>query len=232
MRRSELAREIDAEDDDEDYHSLVAWPEHPDLISVLMHLILLPLKFMVWVSTPDVRRDGRKGEEKYALCIVMCFFWLIALSYLMASCVELLGDWLHISSMIMGMTVSAAGTSFPNVFASIIVARQGLGNMAVSNALGGNVFNIFMGLGLPWLLYCLLSPSFSGYMEDGHRFMYFGMRFGGVLFPVVILLVLMVGNLVLLLATGWKLYKSHAYVFIVIYLVFLVWVFAGAVSPF
>ena len=38
----------------------------------------------------------------------------------------------------------------------MIVARQGLGNMAVSNALGGNVFNIFMGLGLPWTLYTLL----------------------------------------------------------------------------
>eukprot|EP00662_Eupelagonemidae_sp_cell21_P038481 gene38481-63535_t len=60
-----------------------------------------------------------------------------------------------ISELVMGLTVSAAGTSFPNVFASMLVARQGLGNMAISNAFGSNVFNIFVGLGFPWFLVCL-----------------------------------------------------------------------------
>ena len=46
----------------------------------------------------------------------------------------------------MGISVSAAGTSFPNLFASMVVARQGLGNMAVSNALGGNVRLVFHGI--------------------------------------------------------------------------------------
>ena len=47
---------------------------------------------------------------------------------------------------VMGISVSAAGTSFPNLFASMVVARQGLGNMAVSNALGGNVRLVFHGI--------------------------------------------------------------------------------------
>ena len=64
-----------------------------------------------------------------------------------------------ISDFIMGVVFAAAGTSFPNVFASMVVARQGLGNAAISNALGGNVFNIFMGLGLPWLCYCFLGSE-------------------------------------------------------------------------
>jgi len=51
---------------------------------------------------------------------------------------------------------AAAGTSFPNVFASMVVARQGMGNAAISNALGGNVFNIFIGLGLPWIFYIII----------------------------------------------------------------------------
>lgn len=65
----------------------------------------------------------------------------------------------HAPALSMGITFSAAGTSFPNVFASMVVARQGLGNCAVSNALGGNVFNIFMGLGLPWLFYTLVGSD-------------------------------------------------------------------------
>ena len=34
--------------------------------------------------------------------------------------------------------------------ASLIVAKQGLGNMSVSNAFGSNTFNIFIALALPW----------------------------------------------------------------------------------
>ncbi|TNN30562.1 Sodium/potassium/calcium exchanger 3 [Liparis tanakae] len=36
--------------------------------------------------------------------------------------------------------------------ASLIVARQGMGDMAVSNSIGSNVFDILVGLGLPWAL--------------------------------------------------------------------------------
>jgi sodium/potassium/calcium exchanger 4 len=47
----------------------------------------------------------------------------------------------------------AAGTSIPDALSSIAVARDGLADMAVANAVGSNVFDIWLGLGLPWLLY-------------------------------------------------------------------------------
>ena len=52
----------------------------------------------------------------------------------------------------MALTILAAGTSVPDMFASIMVARQGRGEMAISNAVGSNIFDILVGLGLPWLL--------------------------------------------------------------------------------
>ncbi|KAF7221459.1 sodium/potassium/calcium exchanger 3-like [Nothobranchius furzeri] len=52
----------------------------------------------------------------------------------------------------MGITFLAAGTSVPDCMASLIVARQGMGDMAVSNSIGSNVFDILVGLGLPWAL--------------------------------------------------------------------------------
>ena len=57
----------------------------------------------------------------------------------------------------MGLTVTAAGTSLPNLFASLIVAKQGLGNMSVSNAFGSNTFNIFVALAFPWSVGCYMS---------------------------------------------------------------------------
>ena len=40
----------------------------------------------------------------------------------------------------------------PDAIGSLLVARNGHGDMAVSNAIGSNVFDILLGLGLPWLL--------------------------------------------------------------------------------
>jgi Ca2+/Na+ antiporter len=52
----------------------------------------------------------------------------------------------------MGLTVLSAGTSVPDALSSIMVAQRGLGDMAVSNALGSNVFDILLGLGIPYFL--------------------------------------------------------------------------------
>ena len=47
---------------------------------------------------------------------------------------------------IMGLTLIAAGTSVPDLITSVIVARKGLGDMAVSSSLGSNLFDICVGL--------------------------------------------------------------------------------------
>jgi Ca2+/Na+ antiporter len=52
----------------------------------------------------------------------------------------------------MGLTFLAAGTSVPDTLASVLVARQGVGDMAVSNSIGSNVFDILLGLAAPWAL--------------------------------------------------------------------------------
>lgn len=43
------------------------------------------------------------------------------------------------------MTILAAGTSIPDLITSIIVARKGYGDMAVSSSIGSNMFDITVG---------------------------------------------------------------------------------------
>jgi Ca2+/Na+ antiporter len=149
----------DSDDDfDEEHGELIEWPgSDASFLTVVVHVSLLPLKFLLWATVPDVRHKWRRNW--YMASIASCVGWLAVLSFVMSISVEALAHTIGISDTVAGLTISAAGTSFPNVFASMIVARQGLGNMAVSNAMGSNVFNIFMGLGLPWLLYCLFPPD-------------------------------------------------------------------------
>jgi Ca2+/Na+ antiporter len=45
------------------------------------------------------------------------------------------------------------------MIASVTMARRGYGSMAVSNALGSQIINIAIGLGLPWLLATLFQDN-------------------------------------------------------------------------
>ena len=45
----------------------------------------------------------------------------------------------------MGLTFLAVGTAMPGLIASVIVAREGLGDMVVSATVGSNLFDITVG---------------------------------------------------------------------------------------
>lgn len=64
-----------------------------------------------------------------------------------------IAESLGISSLVIGLTVVAIGTSLPELATSIIAIRRGERDMAVGNIVGSNIFNIGMVLGLPAILF-------------------------------------------------------------------------------
>lgn len=62
---------------------------------------------------------------------------------------------LHISELIVSLTIVAAGTSLPEAVASITAARRGETDLAVGNIVGSNIMNISGVLGLS----AILAPS-------------------------------------------------------------------------
>ena len=65
---------------------------------------------------------------------------------------EELAHDLHMTESTIGLVFSSAGTSFPDFLTSLIVAKKGMADMAVSNAFGSNIFDMLLGLGFPWFL--------------------------------------------------------------------------------
>ena len=53
-----------------------------------------------------------------------------------------------LSQTLIGLTIVALGTSLPELVTSIVAARKNEVDMAVGNAVGSNVFNILMVLGI------------------------------------------------------------------------------------
>jgi sodium/potassium/calcium exchanger 5 len=117
---------------------------------VLATAIALPLSFAFGLTIPTCSTPDKKGW--YIVTFTMSIIWIGILSYFMVTWASKLGCMLGIHPAIMGVTVLAAGTSVPDAIGSLIVAREGQGDMAVSNAIGSNVFDILLGLGLPWML--------------------------------------------------------------------------------
>lgn len=54
---------------------------------------------------------------------------------------------LGVSDAVIGLTVVAAGTSLPELAASLVAALKGRTDMALGNVIGSNIFNIFLVLG-------------------------------------------------------------------------------------
>ncbi len=94
-------------------------------------------------------------NNQFVYTFVVAIVLIAGLSYVLVESAVNIGHILHINPTIIALTVLAAGTSIPDLLSSIIVAKQGRGDMAVSNAVGSNIFDILFGLGFPWLIVLL-----------------------------------------------------------------------------
>ena len=111
----------------------------------------------------------------------------------------------------MGLTLLAAGTSVPDALSSLAVARKGHGDMAVSSSIGSNVFDILIGLPVPWFLATTaVGMSHVDINSDGLNIM-------------VLMLFVMVGLVIVTIrACGWILTRKVAWMKMGMYGVFMV----------
>lgn len=54
---------------------------------------------------------------------------------------------LHVSELVIGLTIVAVGTSLPELATSLIASVRGHGDIAVGNVVGSNIFNLLLVLG-------------------------------------------------------------------------------------
>ncbi|KAK1785244.1 hypothetical protein P4O66_018639 [Electrophorus voltai] len=149
----------------EEQKSVFSMPEH-DVMRILW-VLSLPVIVLLYLTIPDCRRHFWK--KWYILTFLMSAVWIAAFTYVLVWMVTVVGETLGIPDTVMGLTLLAAGTSIPDTIASVMVAREGKyaitiiklkkpcfslvgkGDMAMSNIVGSNVFDMLC-LGLPWFI--------------------------------------------------------------------------------
>jgi len=120
----------------------------------ITYIVLFPIIFPLWLTLPDTR--GERGKKFFYITFIGSILWIAAFSYLMVWWSTITGNAFSIPPEVMGLTFLAAGTSIPDLITSVIVARKGFGDMAVSSSVGSNIFDVTVGLPLPWLLFTIV----------------------------------------------------------------------------
>mmetsp|Transcript_69703 Transcript_69703/g.130099 ORF Transcript_69703/g.130099 Transcript_69703/m.130099 type:complete len:538 (-) Transcript_69703:119-1732(-) len=168
---------------------------------------------LFWCDVKDIKK-----EKFWVPCFIMAMLWLAFFSYSMVfvmgkitACIPAL------SSMLLGVTVGAIGTSLPNAMGSIIMASQGKSAAAIGNAFGSNVQNVFLAMAGPWMIYMCATgdktvpqppPEKGQSISEGVMWML------GTLILVVFFAIL---------PETCTFSKAYGYIFMTVYAVYLVW---------
>uniref|UniRef100_A0A8C1VGI1 Sodium/calcium exchanger membrane region domain-containing protein n=1 Tax=Cyprinus carpio TaxID=7962 RepID=A0A8C1VGI1_CYPCA len=195
------------EDDEEDQPLSLSWPESKR--KRFTYLFILPIVLPLWITLPDVRKASFK--KFFPITFLGSICWIAGFSYLMVWWAHQVGETIGITEEIMGLTILAAGTSIPDLITSVIVARRGLGDMAVSSSVGSNIFDITVGLPLPWLLYSIINSMRPVQVSSN-----------GLFCAIVLLFLMLLFVIISIAACKWKMSKLLGFIMFLLYMVFLV----------
>lgn len=92
------------------------------------------------------------AKKSYLRAFSVSIILIAIISWFLVEYALVFSDAVGLPPVIVALTILAGGTSIPDMIASIVVAKQGRGEMAVANAVGSNIFDILIGLGIPWII--------------------------------------------------------------------------------
>uniref|UniRef100_A0A3B4CGB8 Sodium/calcium exchanger membrane region domain-containing protein n=1 Tax=Pygocentrus nattereri TaxID=42514 RepID=A0A3B4CGB8_PYGNA len=202
-----VGQEAEKEEEDEDQPLSLAWPNTHRKQAT--YLFIFPIVFPLWLTLPDVRRETSK--RFFPVTFLGSISWIAAFSYLMVWWAHQVGETIGITEEIMGLTILAAGTSIPDLITSVIVARKGLGDMAVSSSVGSNIFDITVGLPFPWLLYSI-----------AHNLKPVTVSSNGLFCAIVLLFLMLLFVIISIGVCKWRMSKLLGFFMFMLYFVFLV----------
>ncbi|XP_059891808.1 sodium/potassium/calcium exchanger 2 [Gadus macrocephalus] len=199
---------LQAEDEEEEDQPLsLSWPE--TYRKRFTYMVVMPIVLPLWLTLPDVRKNS--AQKFFPISFIGSIVWIAAFSYLMVWWAHQVGETMGITEEIMGLTILAAGTSIPDLITSVIVARKGLGDMAVSSSVGSNIFDITIGLPFPWLMWSFINGLQPVKVSSN-----------GLFCAIVLLFLMLIFVIISIAACKWRMSKLLGFIMFLLYFAFLV----------
>lgn len=122
-------------------------------IDAFMHFITIGWKVIFAFVPPSHHYGG-------VPCFLSSLVFIGIITYVVGEVAGLFGCILNIKPSVTAITFVALGTSLPDTFASGSAAlAEKYADSAVGNVTGSNSVNVFLGLGLPWVIAVLWEGS-------------------------------------------------------------------------
>lgn len=126
------------------------------MVEALTHFAAIGWKVLFACVPP-----ARYGKGWPAFVISLMFIGLV--TALIGEFAALLGCVIELKQSLTAISIVALGTSLPDTFASRQAARDSpTADVAIGNVTGSNSVNVFLGLGLPWLIGSIYYSSEPG----------------------------------------------------------------------
>ncbi len=175
-------------------------------IGILAIIIYIIYVIVLVVQSKEINNNTINKQLLLSKIIVLLVLGMsgiaISIHFLVNSSLSLCNA-LNLSDGIAGITILAAATSLPDTFLSIISAKKGESDAALSNALGSNTFNILICLGIP-IFY--LGGIYFNWIENSAILFY-------LLFSSI--------TSMLIIRYKWKLTKTGAIIMVITYFIFI-----------
>jgi len=208
-RETEGAKQ--SKDGDEDERWKPEWPAGEGIFEQFKFVCLFPLNFPLWLTLPDCSDDNKRLVPRYFMGgFFGSIVWIAFFSYFMVWWAEVAGNTAGIPSEVMGFTILAAGTSVPDLITSVVVARNGCGDMAVSSSIGSNIFDVTFGLPLPWLFYSIFKGGDS-----------IDVTSDSLASSVLLLFLMLLTTILSIAAFGWRLNQGLGLICFALYILFV-----------
>ncbi len=168
-------------------------------------------KIMHWIDMmfDKIFPNLEKKPWLYVVTFSISILLIIILSKVLVESGLWFATVLGIPPVIIALTILAGGTSIPDLLSSLIVAKKWKADMAVSNAVGSNIFDILICLGLPWMAYILRTG------ENVHVWTEWLTESVLILFGIMILMSFY------MIANKYRINRTYGIILIGIYLVYL-----------
>jgi len=124
---------------------------------ILIVMFCLFIYYIYRQLATDIRQADNPDEKLFTtkrtwVYIIIGLAGLIVGGRLVLSAAVQMAVNFGISEKVIGLTIVAAGTSFPELATSIVAAVKKNNDIAVGNIIGSNIFNIFLILGISSLI--------------------------------------------------------------------------------
>jgi len=170
--------------------------------------VCCPVYILLYYGIP------KPTEKRFFLTFSVSLLWIAGFAFCLVWWVEIVMGALWIDPIIQGLTVLAAGTSIPDMASSVAVTRKGYGDMAVSSSIGSNIFDILVGLPVPWMIKILLvehDPNFTVTLFSEY-----------LAFHTLVLMGMVFAVVLSIHCLGWRLNKTLGVMMGLLYFAFLI----------